>query len=65
MFIKVKYLKQNDKMYNIRIMILFFLFLLIFFFMAFQYIVNFHKIIYLKTVDNNFRFSNSENKFEK
>ncbi len=45
-------------------MLLLFVFLLIIFF-GIRYIINFYNKIYFKTIDNNFRFSNGENKFEK
>jgi hypothetical protein len=39
--------------------------LLFLIFFGIRYIINFYNKIYFKTIHNNFRFSNGENKFEK
>ena len=44
--------------------ILIYIFLVLIIFMAIRHIIKFNKTIYLKTIDNNFRFFNGENKFE-
>ncbi len=44
--------------------ILFLFFIMFILLMSIQYLIHFNKTIYLKTVDNYFRFSNGENKFE-
>ena len=44
--------------------ILIYLFLVLLIFMAIRFMIHFNKTIYLKTIDNYFRFSNGENKFE-
>ena len=46
-------------------MLLIILLVLLLSLMAIRFMFIFNKTIYLKTIDNNFRFSNSENKFEK
>ncbi len=45
--------------------ILIYLFLVLIIFMAIQHIIKFNNTIYLNTIDNNFRFSDGANKFEK
>ena len=46
-------------------MLIIILLILLLIFIFARFIKHFHNTIYLKTVDNNFRFSDGANKFEK
>ena len=46
-------------------MLIIILLIILLIFMFVRFIINFYNTIYLKTVDNNFRFSDGANKFEK
>jgi hypothetical protein len=51
-------------MYKYKMLLIIF-FVLLLSFMAIRFMFIFNKTIYLKTIDNNFRFSSGKNKFEK